>query len=154
MLDKFDYMILYEMASEKEAIDYIEEIEIDGHLIMIECLTLSGYYNTINFNINQYQNKENEKNKKDKIKTEEDLVKEKFTSSRERIEEYKRIYSNQRISTNYLHKLVSCYHLLEERKLLENVDLFINTDTASALNITISADLKDKAELVTTQKAN
>lgn len=37
---------------------------------------------------------------------------------------------------------------------LENVDLFINTDTASALNITISADLKDKAELVTTQKAN
>lgn len=78
------------------------------------------------FNINQYQNKENEKNKKDKIKTEEDLVKEKFTSSRERIEEYKRIYSNQRISTNYLHKLVSCYHLLEERKLLENVDLLIN----------------------------
>lgn len=54
MLDKFDYMTLYEMASEKEAIDYIEEIEIDGHLIMIECVTLSGYYNTINFNVNQY----------------------------------------------------------------------------------------------------
>lgn len=57
MLDKFDYMTLYEMASEKEAIDYIEEIYIEDHLIMIECFTLGGYFNSVNFNVNDYYNR-------------------------------------------------------------------------------------------------
>lgn len=49
-----DFMAIFEMASEKVAIDYIEDFEICGHLIMIDVKTLSGDYKSINININQY----------------------------------------------------------------------------------------------------
>ncbi len=54
MIEKFDYLTIYEMVSEKEAIDYIEELEIIDHLIMVDFISLSGEYKNVNININQY----------------------------------------------------------------------------------------------------
>ncbi len=76
------------------------------------------------FKYTKKEKNQERKDNKEKEKKLNDIAK--IDSLELRKEAYKDLYSKSKISTPYLHKIVSSYHLLEERMLLEDVDLKID----------------------------